>query len=252
MRISLFSTLLLITSLLMSVSSNSKQNITFGMGVFPPAYVVDLETGRCSGSLTDTLNKIFTGSGFSLTLICASPSRVYRMIENGEIDLTINITATDQLEGLVTFVTPPYQDLSISLFTHKNSQSSKVISAVRGYQYNGQRKRLQNLGFEFYDLPDTASSLRFFMKKRSTYLLSYQVPIIYMLNQKHNNVKHEIVEEKISSLPTYFAITNTSKMFEQIKNILDDYVTKHEKKHFLYYDNTDLYTDQNGVIITSH
>ena len=78
------------------------------MGVFPPGYIIDPDTGLCSGRLIDTLNKIFTGSDLRLNFICTSHSRVYRMIENGEIDLTVNVTVTAQLEGLVSFVTPPY------------------------------------------------------------------------------------------------------------------------------------------------
>jgi polar amino acid transport system substrate-binding protein len=251
LRLSVFSTLLFITCLSLSVGSSGKQNIIFGMGVFSPGYIIDPETGRCTGRLIDTLNQIFSGSDFRLMFICTSPSRVYRMIENGEIDFTVNVTVTAQLEGLVTFVMPPYRDLNISLFTHKNSKPSKIISAVRGYQYNGQRKRLQEQGFEFYDLPDTASALRFFIKKRSTYLLSYQAPIIYMLNQKFSNIKHEIVEENISTLPTYFAITNKSKMFQQIKKTLEDYVLKQDREYFLDDDKRNLYLGGNGVTIES-
>jgi len=46
------------------------------------------------------------------------------------------------------------------------------------------------------------------MKKRSHYLLVYQPLVIYMLNNNGSHVKHSIVEEKISSLTTYIAVSN--------------------------------------------
>jgi polar amino acid transport system substrate-binding protein len=251
LRFSVFPTLLLTTCLLLSISSKGKQTITFGTGIFPPGNVIDPETGRCSGRLIDTVNKIFTESDFRLKFICTTPGRIYRMIENGEIDLTVNVTATAQLNGMITYVKPPYRDLNISLFKHQDIKQSKIISAVRGYQYNGQRKRLQEQGFEFYDLPDSASALRFFMKKRSTYILSYRAPIIYMLNQNPTSDEHHLVEEKVSSLPTYFAISNKSKMFDKIKKVLKNYITKHDRKYFLDDDTTKLYLGENGVTIES-
>jgi tRNA splicing ligase len=58
-----------------------------------------------------------------------------------------------------------------------------------------------------------------------------------------------LVEEKVSSLPTYFAISNKSKMFDIIKNVFKSYITKHDRKYFLDDDTTKLYLGENGVTI---
>jgi hypothetical protein len=59
------------------------------------------------------------------------------------------------------------------------------------------------------------------------------------------------VEENISTLPTYFAITNKSKMFQQIKKTLEDYVLKQDREYFLDDDKRNLYLGGNGVTIES-
>jgi hypothetical protein len=89
------------------------------------------------------------------------------------------------------------------------------------------------------------------MKKRSAYLLSYRAPIIYMLNQNSTSDKHHLQEEKVSSLLTYFAISNQSKKFDEIKSVLNEYTTKHDRKYFLEDDPMDINLGENGVTIES-
>jgi len=251
LRFSLLSILVLTASLLLSVSSKSEQTLTVGADIFPPGVIVDPETGDCSGYFIDSVKKIFTESDFQIDFVCASPNIIFRMLEKGQIDLIVNIKTNTQLDGLVTFVSPPYRDINISLYNHQNNTSFKTISAVRGYHYNGQRKRLQEQGFEFYDLPDTASALRFFMKKRSTYLLSYRASINYMFNKNATSVEHKIVEKKMSTLDSYFAISNKSVMFEQIKSALHNYAIKLENKYYLDDDTNKLFQGDSGVAIGS-
>ena len=241
MHFSLCSIVLLAACLLLSFNGKSKQTITFGTGIFPPDMFIDPESGRCSGHIIDTVNKIFIESDFLLQAVCPSAARIYRMLENDEIDLIVNVTTTAQLEGLVTFVTLPYRELNISLFNHQDNKLSKTVSAVRGYQYNGERKRLLSQGFEFYDLPDSANALQFFLKKRSAYILTYREPFIYMLNNSATTFEHNIEEKRLSSLTNHFAISNKSAMFDQIKSALHHYATKHERKYFLDDDAMNLY-----------
>jgi polar amino acid transport system substrate-binding protein len=251
LRLSLFSILLLTASLLLSVSSKGEQTLTVGADIFPPGVIVDPETGHCSGYFIDSVSKIFSESNFNLDFICTSPSIIFRMLDKGKIDLIVNIKTNVQLDGLVTFVGPPYRDINISLFNHQDDKLLKTISAVKGYHYNGQRKRLQEKGFEFYDLPDTASALRFFMKKRSTYLLSYRASINYLFNKNVASFEHSIVEKKISTLDSHFAISNKSVMFEQIKSALHSYAIKNESKYYLDDDTRKLFQGESSVTFES-
>jgi polar amino acid transport system substrate-binding protein len=251
LRFSVFPFLLLISCLLLSFGSKGKPTLTFGIGVFPRDVVVDPESGRCKGHLIDIVNKVFAESDLHLNIVCAPISRIYRMFANGEIDLTITSKTIPQLQGLVTFVSPPYRELHLSLFSHQNNKPDKTISAVRGYQYNGQRKRLQELGFEFYDLPDISSALRFFMKKRSAYLLSYRTSIIILLNKHPYKFEHHIIEKKVDTLTTYFAISNKSAIFEQIKSALHLYAKKQENRHFFDGKTKDLYLSDISVSLDS-
>ena len=249
MRFSLFPTVFLTACLVLNVSSKGKQTINFGTGFFPPGSIVNPETGRCTGLLIDIVTRIFTTSDYQLKIVCASPIRIYRMLENGEIDFIVNSKTTAQLDGLVTFVTPPIREMGISLFSHQDNKALKTVSAVRGYQYNGERKRLLEQGYEFYDLPDSTSSQRFFFKERSTYLLAYRAPLIYMFNQNPLTAEHDILEKKLGSLPTFFAISNKSSMFEQIKSTLNEYASKHELEYFLDAETFNSYLQGNTVTI---
>jgi polar amino acid transport system substrate-binding protein len=232
---------------LLSASSQGKQTLTFGTSHFPPSVIVDPESGHCSGDLIDNVKKIFVESDFRLKIVCAPTSRMYRMLVNGEIDLTATIKTAAQLDGLITLVTPTYADMHLSLFNHKNDKQLKTISAVRGFQYNGQRKILQQKGFEFYDLPDIDSAFQFFIKKRSAYFLAYKSPVIYMLNKDGLHIRHNIVEKKMDSIPLYFAISNKSAMFEQIQKVFHGFAAKNAVKHFLDDDRLNSYLGDSSV-----
>ncbi|MFT6988834.1 MAG: hypothetical protein ACJASL_000799 [Paraglaciecola sp.] len=130
LRFSVFPILLLMSCLLLSFGSKGQQTLTFGVGIFPLDVVVDPESGRCTGHLIDIVNKVSSDSDLRLNIVCAPISRIYRMFANGEIDLTITSKTIAQLEGLVTFVNPPYRELHLSLFNHQNNRTYISLTAT--------------------------------------------------------------------------------------------------------------------------
>ena len=67
------------------------KTITLALLEFPPHSYTRAGSMECIGYAVEATRFIFAKHGFSLTAICAPAIRVYRMLETGEIDLTINI-----------------------------------------------------------------------------------------------------------------------------------------------------------------
>jgi hypothetical protein len=56
---------------------------------------------------------------------------MYRIFNNNDINLTASGKKVSQLEGLVTFIDPPYRESYISLYSHQNNPPEKTILAIR-------------------------------------------------------------------------------------------------------------------------
>jgi polar amino acid transport system substrate-binding protein len=152
--------------------------------VFPPDSRLDEVTQKCIGAFIDVTEKIMAEYTIKLDVICAPPIRIYKLLENADIDFTINIESTEALPDDHVFVETPYQTLYLDLYTHNKLTSIKEVAAIRGFGYHGYRNKMLANGYTFFDLPTSISAIQVFLKKRSRHLISYRAPVDYYINEK--------------------------------------------------------------------
>ncbi|WP_051275561.1 substrate-binding periplasmic protein [Aestuariibacter salexigens] len=190
--------------------ADEKPVVTLGLLVFPPEVVVDSETGKCLGEVIDISKLVL--KNFNVDVVCAPPARIYRLLEQGVVDLTINIKTTDALQDKVKFTNIPYRFLVTNLYGHKDKQDAGSVSAIRGFDYNGTRGKLASDGYQFIDLPTSTDAIRMFARGRSEYLLSYESPVKFLLDEFPE--KYSV--KTLQSVPTFYAVSNVSPHQEQL------------------------------------
>src|SRR5690606_21589824 len=124
-----------------------------GVHNFPP-YFVMTDNDNCGGEAVELSRSLLQNDDITLTTVCATPARLYKMLQSGEVDLTINIKHTRALPDNVSFVATPYVQLSLVLLTHGAAVAREklpTIAAIRGFDYHGQRQVLVDKGYSFID-----------------------------------------------------------------------------------------------------
>mgnify|MGYP000277116413 CR=1 FL=1 len=204
------------------------------MGVieFPPHVKKDENTNKCVGKFVSISKKILSEYGIDFETVCAPPIRIYRLLESGAVDFTINIKSTEALPKDIVFVEPPFSTLSLNLYSHKQASLGENVAAIRGFSYHGYRSKLVSQGYEFFDLPTSISAIQMFVKKRSSNLISYRAPVEYYIAEKGLEIKDNVRILPLTEIPTYIAISGQSKHLELIKSAFDDYAKKHQLAFF--------------------
>jgi polar amino acid transport system substrate-binding protein len=211
---------------------SAKESVTLGILVFPPHSRIDELTNECVGAFITITEKILAEYAINVDAVCAPPIRIYRMLENADVDFTINIKSTTALPKDIVFVDIPFSTLNLDLYSHKNAQSIKSVAAIRGFSYDGFRTKLLAQGYEFFDLPTSISAIQLFLKKRTNHLISYRAPVDYYIQEKKLNIKDSISILPLIDVPTYYGISSKSPHLEKLKAALDDYATKYQLTFF--------------------
>ena len=89
--------------------------MTLGILVFPPHSILDEVSNECVGRSVTITKKILAEYAINIDVVCAPPIRIYRLIENAKVDLTINIKSTKALPKNIVFVDTPFSTLSLDL-----------------------------------------------------------------------------------------------------------------------------------------
>jgi polar amino acid transport system substrate-binding protein len=203
-----------------------------GILVFPPHSRIDEISGECVGRFIARTKKILAEYAIGVDVICAPPIRIYRMLENADLDFTINIKSTKALPNDIVFVDTPFSTLQLDLYTHKNVQSMKSVAAIRGFSYHGFRTKLMREGYEFFDLPTSISAIQLFLKKRTNHLISYRAPVDYYIEEKKLKIKDGVDVLPLIEVPTYYAISGQSPHIGKLKAAFNDYASKHHLRFF--------------------
>jgi hypothetical protein len=211
----------------------AKEAVTMGVILFPPDVTLDEKTKECVGRNITITRALLAKYDFSLNVVCASPLRIYRMIEDGEIDFTINIKSPVALADYVVFTDIPFRQIRLNLYTHINGKEGETISAVRGFDYQGYRQKFENEGYEFIDLSSTISAIQVFIKHRSHYMLSYQSPVDNYLINNDLNIKDTVSSKSLMVIDTYYAISNQSAHLEALLRAFNHFKAEHKLKYFL-------------------
>jgi polar amino acid transport system substrate-binding protein len=231
MRILLFA--LLLQSCTAVVAS---KEIQFGVHHFPPYIFVDAE-GNCSGQAIELTRKILEQGNIKVTLVCAAPARLYKLLQTGEVDMTINIKHTKALPDDVSFVSPPYAQLALVLLTHGAAvarETQPTIAAIRSFDYHGQRQVLSEQGYRFIDLPDSISAVELFVKGRSSALLTYEAPFMSYMQQHGLPFAKHYKRTLLETIDTHYVISGQSQHQDYIRQTIQHYAAAQQLDYFVH------------------
>jgi hypothetical protein len=193
---------------------------------------MDEQTNECVGDFITITEKILAEYAITLDVVCAPPIRIYRLLENAEVDFTINIKSTQALPKDIIFVDVPLSTLNLKLYAYKNPQSIKSVAAIRSFGYHGFRTKLMAEGYNFIDLPTSISAIQLFLKERTTHLISYRAPVDYHLEEKKLEFKASISVLPLLDVPTYYAISGKSPHLDKLRTAFSEYASKHQLTFF--------------------
>ena len=214
-------------------ASAEQQSVILGASLFPPSAYIDKSTGECVGENIDVATRVLSQYNIKLEVVCALPIRMYRMVENAEVDFTVNVKLTRALEPHVEFIEPPLKQLVINLYRFGENTDYKTISAIRGFDYNGTRRKLVDQKYRFVDLPTAESALQLFLKRRSDALISYQSNVIHIKQQNGIVFPDTITAMPLLKVNAYFGVAKGSAKFDLIKRVFTEYAEKHGLEYFV-------------------
>ncbi len=218
--------LLLVITLMASGYLQAKQTITMGVVVFPPLTVIDENSGKCVGRVIDVTRKIFEAYQYDVDAFCIGAARIFKMVESGEVDLTLNIKSTSALAKNALFIEPKYTDLQLNFYQNSDLSTDYPVAAIRSYDYNGFRQKFVQKGMQIVDLTGSLDTLQLFASGRAYGVLSYAGPYNYYINQiPHNKVKNILIEN-LAEIPSHYAVSRKSKHLNAIISILRDYAIR--------------------------
>ncbi|MDP5137909.1 transporter substrate-binding domain-containing protein [Rheinheimera baltica] len=210
--------------------------LRFGVHNFPPYFVLN-SPDDCSGEAVELTRRILESETVKVTAVCATPARLYKMLELGEVDATINIKHTKALPQNVSFVAPPYAQLSLVLLTHGAAVAREkrlTVAAIRGFDYHGQRQLLEEKGYSFIDLPDSISAVELFVKGRSSALLTYEAPFNYYLQQHKLPFEKHYKRQVLEHIDAFYVVSKQSVHKAYIQQKLSQYAAKEQLSYFAH------------------
>jgi polar amino acid transport system substrate-binding protein len=209
------------------------QKVVLGTILFEPFSTIDPNTNTCVGTAIDITRRILSEYDFDLEVVCANASRIYRMVENSEVDFTINVKTTSALAKNVEFIEQPFRKLELNLYTRIASSQRHTVAAIRGFDYNGYRKSLLEKGYEFIDLPNSISASRLFNIGRVENLISYSGPVEYYVKNHVLTIDDSILITPLDEITSHFAISKKSIHIQLLKGAFNDYANTHAFEYFV-------------------
>lgn len=198
------------------------KTVTLGIVVFPPLVINDSETGRCYGEVVEMSSELLKQLGYTMSIECIPPIRLFERVKQGEIDLTVNVKGTAALDDHATFIDKPVTNLTLMRVVNNARINEKSIAGIRGYDYVGERIRLVEEGYEFVDVPSSVDSIKFFFFDRTANLITYERPFYYFLGDNEFNDRTSSITLK-KNIPTFFAVSLKSKYKDDLFKKLSAY-----------------------------
>jgi polar amino acid transport system substrate-binding protein len=192
----------------------------------------DEETSECVGKGINITKKILTEYQQHLDVICAPATRIYQLMHAGKIDFTINIKKTNSLPENTLFVDTPFRKIVIKLYSHKDLSLDKDVAAIKGFSYQGHKDKLDQQGFDFFEMPTSISAIQFFLKKQSGHLISYGSSWDYYVDEKKLDVNDVVFSQALEETSTHYAISNTSYFKQRLLDIFNQYALEHKVSYF--------------------
>ncbi|MDM7859297.1 hypothetical protein QTP81_01595 [Alteromonas sp. ASW11-36] len=215
-----------------SGSTHTPVEITLAALEFPPLAYTQAGSSECIGYAIELARLIVEKYGHTLNAICAPAIRVYRLVQAGEIDMTINIKSTELLHDYVDFIEPEFGNLELIFLSHEQEGFENLISAIRGFDYHGYRQKFEAEDYVFQDTPGSIDAIKMFVRSRTRHLITYKAPFKFYLEQNGFELPPTVKIENLMELQTYFAVSRASKHNALIKEILQKHVEATHLKSF--------------------
>ncbi len=224
-------------SILLSTTTSmaeTKQSLTLGVIVFPPLSMKMDGSDECVGEAIDTTRKIFSKYHYEVKIICAPTMRIIKMLETGDVDLTINVKGLPLLEPHINYVEPRFNNVLLRLYQHEKIIEPKV-AGVRGFNYLGHREILVQEGYEFIDVASVEDAIGIFLKERTKALIIYKRPYENYIQRKLNGIfPDDVVFSDVKTLSTHYGVSKRSKNHDKIIKLLSDHISETGAVEFLH------------------
>jgi len=170
---------------------------------FPPMAYVD-ENGEPAGKVIELTNRIAAESGLEITWVSYPIRRIYKGLENGEIDIWPGSQRVPALRDF-TLETPSI-GININLcalslegtpaVTDPQALSNSQLVLIRGYTYRAQLDSIfANAKRRPIVAADHRAAILLLEKGRGDYLISYDHPLeLALQEQPHINAKCDVLD----------------------------------------------------------
>ena len=215
--------LLTLINLIFSVTTQAQEireytkerKVVLGVVEFPPLVIKNTDGVGCHGLAVETSIRVLEYLGYSVSVECPPPARLFERIRKGQVDITVNVRGTTALDNNVTFVKKPFSFLSLMLMTNPKLEQQKTVAAIRGYDYVGLRQELESEGYIFIDMANSTDAIQMFQFGRTTHLATYEGPYNYHVQHSPNPIQDVAISIR-KDIPTFFSISNSSRIKEPL------------------------------------
>lgn len=222
--------LFLLPSLSAETTAVPDKILRMGIHNFPPDFVVSADGKSCSGEGYLLAQRLFAQAGFKLKAVCTTPARMYLLLDQGEVDFSINVKTTVAISKTHQFVEPAYMPMQLMLYSHALSSAApqdKTVAAIRSFDYLGQRQQLLQQGYQLVDMPDSISAIQLFLHQRTQHLISYQGPFAAYAAQQPTDLVVNLKQKKLAEIDAYFVVSAASHDHQRIIEVLQHYAKTH-------------------------
>ena len=221
--------LFMLPAVLADPTASPEKVLRMGIHNFPPDFVVSADGKHCAGEGYLLAQRIFAKAGFKLKAVCTTPARMYLLLDQGEVDFSINIKTTAAISRKHQFVEPAYMSMQLMLYSHAPSSTApqdKTIAAIRSFDYLGQRQQLLQQGYQLVDMPDSISAIQLFLHQRTQHLISYQGPFVAYTGQQATDIV-DIKQKKLAEIDAYFVVSAASAYQQRIIEVVQQHARAH-------------------------
>jgi len=229
-RLLLVFALFMLPPVLADTTASPDKILRMGIHNFPPDFVVSTDGKSCSGEGYLLAQQVFAQAGFKLKAVCTTPARMYLLLDQGEVDFSINVKTTAAISKKHTFVEPAYMPMQLMLYSHSLSSTApqdKTVAAIRSFDYLGQRQQLLQQGYQLVDMPDSISAVQLFLHQRTQHLISYQGPFVAYADKQSTDVVTGLKQKKLAEIDAYFVVSAASADHQRIIEVLQDHAKVH-------------------------
>lgn len=222
--------LFLLPSLSAETTASPDKILRMGIHNFPPDFVVSADGKSCSGEGYLLARRLFAQAGYKLKAVCTTPARMYLLLDQGEVDFSINIKTTAAISKKHRFIEPAYMPMQLMLYSHSLSSTApqdQTVAAIRSFDYLGQRQQLLQQGYQLVDMPDSISAVQLFLHQRTQHLISYQGPFVAYTAGQSTDVVVDLKQKKLAEIDAYFVVSAASADHQRIIEVLQQYAKAH-------------------------